>query len=568
MTPRRRASSTRPEKRKVLESDVSIESIQQWFAQHVTLGGKPYTLDLDQARAVCDDHQNTLVTARAGSGKTRVIVAKVAYLVAKCNIKLNEIAIFMFNRTAAAEVNQRIAEVMVDGVSLVSHAVTIASTFHKFALDIVKQHGDYPKILDEATQAKLIREALQYALNQSKTKLPPKDYQDTLNIVSGFITRAGQKYPGLVHLPQLKSDIMAYIAQHQTNPEYQRNIFLHKISYLAYTHYLNSLVPPATDFNLLMSRATQILETEPCASNYIGQYKYLMIDEYQDFSYLFFALTSAICYLRPAVKIFAVGDDWQAINRFAGSDVDYFINFANYFPENVANIPLATNYRSCRKIVEFANDYMLEHYDSDAIRAIPFNHKPGHIRRVILQKVKYNSGDIYEDGLADGRFLNALLRALATEKSSVPLNPKTLKSLVPAAKLLKSLYKIFKKHPRSEIMLLHRHNFTSVPSVTLEILFSALRIIITEEGIMTDMIFTERVRCMTMHKSKGLESEIVILLEMDPEIIKSHHPHSTIFEIFGDTLTAESADQDRLIYVALTRAKEHLYLVSDAGFTT
>lgn len=118
MTPRRRASSTRPEKRKVLEPNISVESIQQWFAEHVTLGGKPYTLDLDQARAVCDDHQNTLVTARAGSGKTRVIVAKVAYLVAKCHIKLDEIAIFMFNRTAAVEVNQRIGEVTVDGVDL------------------------------------------------------------------------------------------------------------------------------------------------------------------------------------------------------------------------------------------------------------------------------------------------------------------------------------------------------------------------------------------------------------------------------------------------------------------
>ena len=65
-----------------------------------------------------------------------------------------------------------------------------------------------------------------------------------------------------------------------------------------------------------------------------------------------------------------------------------------------------------------------------------------------------------------------------------------------------------------------------------------------------------------MKKSKGLEAEIVVLLEMDSEVIKSHHPHSAIFQIFGDTLEVESADQDRLIYVALTRAKRQLYLLT------
>ena len=96
----------------------AAKELQEWFAKHVTLDGKPYTLDRDQAAAVLDRHRNTLVTARAGSGKTRVIVAKTAYLVAVEQISLGEIAIFMFNRTAAAEVNERIACVKVDGRTL------------------------------------------------------------------------------------------------------------------------------------------------------------------------------------------------------------------------------------------------------------------------------------------------------------------------------------------------------------------------------------------------------------------------------------------------------------------
>ncbi len=553
-----------PEKRKgLLEPSVDVESIQQWFAKHVTLDGKPYTLDFDQARAVCDEHKNTLVTARAGSGKTRVIVAKVAYLVSRQLADLNEIAIFMFNRAAAAEVNERIAQVQIDKKNLARGPVTIASTFHKFALNIVKSHGEKPQILTEIEHEDLVRDAFNQALARAGIKLPPCDYQEVSSIVNSFIARAGQKYPSLDSITHLKSDIDVYINQHQTDSAYARNIFLHKISFLTYQVYLSKLSSPQTDFNLLMSHASKILHTEPQAKSYIGTYKYLMIDEYQDFSYLFYAMISALRHLHPEVKIFAVGDDWQAINRFAGSDVDYFINFQKYFPDDYINIPLATNYRSCRKIVEYANDYMIKHYDQEAIRAVPFSRKPGRIRRIIQDKIKYDPDDYLEDGLEDGRFMRALLQNTASGKSQT-VDQKALKTLAPAAKLLKTIYKIFTKHPHSEIMLLHRHNFTSIPGVTLKVLLAALQNIVIEEGIMTAEAFSTKVRCMTMHKSKGLESEIVILLEMDPEIIKSHHPHATLFEIFGDTLATESADQDRLIYVALTRAKKHLYLVSSA----
>lgn len=112
----------------------ALKTVQDWFSEHVKLDGEPYTLDLDQARAVADQHYNTLVVARAGSGKTRVIVAKVAYLVRYCRVSLDEIAIFMFNRAAAAEVNQRIAAVVVDGQPLASTTPQVASTFHKYAL--------------------------------------------------------------------------------------------------------------------------------------------------------------------------------------------------------------------------------------------------------------------------------------------------------------------------------------------------------------------------------------------------------------------------------------------------
>ena len=190
----------------------SVEEFKEWFEQHVTLGSKPYTLDSDQARAVLDDHKNTLVTARAGSGKTRVIVAKIAYLVANGLADLHETAAFMFNRTAAAEVNERIGAVAVDGVELKNwygkeQQIRVASTFHKFALDLVKLSGDCPELISESERSKIIHQSLQHKLRQQNQSLTPQRYEELLRLVSSFISRAGQKYAGKDGVEDLREDV-------------------------------------------------------------------------------------------------------------------------------------------------------------------------------------------------------------------------------------------------------------------------------------------------------------------------------------------------------------------------
>lgn len=551
---------------------MTLEQVLDWFQHHVTLDGEPYTLDADQARAVLESHKNTLVTARAGSGKTRVIVAKVAYLVSKCQLDLSSIAIFMFNRTAAAEVNQRIAAVRVDGRALSSASVTVASTFHKFALDIVKMAGEKPQIISEAEQSILIRAALKRAVATSGQKVPPSKHADLLKLTASFITRAGQKYCGEAGLAELTRAVQSHLAK---LPPSDQSVRIHQLAFASYRYYLEALRPPRTDFNLLMARATKLLTrsaTQPddSISRRFQNLRYILVDEYQDFSYLFFAIIQALRLVCPRAHLFAVGDDWQAINRFAGSDVDYFLNFADYFPEDPANIPLMTNYRSDRAIVENANDYMLTHYDPAARRAVPFSKAKGKIIRQNYAKIRFNLSDYQEDCLGDGRYLSALLEAITQDAADSPENPTSppavsparLKEYLPIAQLLKATVRIVKKHPHEQIMLLHRHNFTSVPSVTLSIFTLALKNFLVREAILTPAAFDRQIRTMTMHKSKGLESNIVILLELNRGQVLSEHPHATIFSIFGDNLATEKSDQHRLLYVALTRAKHRLYLLS------
>lgn len=539
-----------------------------WFEAHISLDGKPYTLDPDQAKAVFDDHKNTLVTARAGSGKTRVIVAKVAYLVSQHFATLDQIAVFMFNRTAAAEVNQRIGAVEINGVPLKdlcgSRDVRVASTFHKFALDTVKAAGECPQLISELDQSRIIRQSVNQLLAEQNRRLPLQAYQELLRLVSSFITRAGQKYSGENGLKQLCLDVDDYIKRHQDDEKYQHNIFIHRLALSAYQDYLLALNLPTLDFNILMSRATRLLNQRSDdafgqarsilnpVQRRISDLKYILVDEYQDFSYLFFSIIQAIRSVCPDAHLFAVGDDWQAINRFAGSDVNYFIDFAKYFPEDVINIPLVTNYRSDRRIVENANHYMLKNYDSRAKPAIPFSRKNGKIKRLNYAKVKFNSGDLYEDALGDARYQLILAKVCGGAPSDYK----------DAAKLLKLTAKLIQKHRKEQILLLHRHNFTSFVNITLEKFLECLKDYLLEQNILGESAFTSQVRCLTMHKSKGLESDVVILLETNRDQVLSSHPHATVFELFGDTLAAEKSDQQRLLYVALTRAKHRLYILT------
>ncbi len=550
---------------------MTLEQVLDWFQYHVTLEGEPYTLDADQARAVLDSHKNTLVTARAGSGKTRVIVAKVAYLVAKCQLSLSDIAIFMFNRTAALEVNGRLASIQIDGRPLSSGPVATASTFHKFALDIIKLAGENPQIISEAEQTTLIQNSLKQAISTSGQKIPPSAYADLLKLTASFITRAGQKYCGTDGFARLNDAVKAHLAT--LLPGDTESARIHQLALASYQYYLDALRPPRTDFNLLMTNATNLLrrsasERQGPIFQKFQHLRYILVDEYQDFSYLFFAIVQALRQVCPLSHLFAVGDDWQAINRFAGSDVDYFLGFADYFPEDPMGIPLMTNYRSDRAIVENANNYMLAHYDPNARRAVPFSRQKGKITRLNYQKTRFDASDYAEDCLGDGRYLAVLFEAIASGSSNVAENPKVLaspenlKQFLPVAQLLKTVVRIIRKHPHEQIMLLHRHNFTSAPNITLPIFTLALRNFLPREAILSPADFDRQIRTLTMHKSKGLESNIVILLELNHDQVLSSHPFATIFSIFGDNLETEKADQYRLLYVALTRAKHHLYLLS------
>lgn len=243
----------------------------------------------------------------------------------------------------------------------------------------------------------------------------------------------------------------------------------------------------------------------------------MLIDEYQDFSQLFLSVVLAVRKLVPEVRLFVVGDDWQAINRFAGSDVEYFKEFERYFSP-ARRYEIGTNYRCDREIVGRARTFMKKAMgEKGEFRA--FSRRVGKVVLVDVRRSKM-------------QYLEALVRLIK------------------------------KGRKMKDIMILHRNNETNL-KISLVGLRTALRREAVKAGVITGEEFDAKVRVMTMHKSKGLEAEMVIVLEADEGVIPRMHPDTLLYQVFGETEEVALADQKRLFYVAMTRAKKRLYIMHD-----
>lgn len=508
--------------RKKRESSERGEEVRRWFSKHVTYEGERYVIDAEQVAAVASDHKNTIVVARAGSGKTRTIVAKIVYLVARCGAKPDEIMAFVFNANAAAEINERLGKIMVDGKPVMSD-VKIASTFHAFSRKVVyevcegrEQCGKILVSRKEEFILEIVRKMMR------KKELKEEELVEMAQKMAMFINRAQQQY--LAGEKTLMENAERRLAKEDISDEEREFIKRGVECYKKYHWYLlnrrlTGFTEYGTDFNLLVSWAEKLIRSNRGGvRELLSSKKYLLIDEYQDFSQLFLSVVLAIREVVPEVRLFVVGDDLQAINRFAGSDVEYFKNFARYFPEDCGRYEITTNYRCNYMIVDTARKFM---------------------KRAMGEK---------------GNF-----RAFSRRAGRVVLVDARRSKL----EYLAILVKLVRENRKAgEILILHRNNETGL-KISLEGLRVALRREVLRVRVLSEEEFDAKVRVMTMHKSKGLEAEVVIVLEADEGIIPKVHPDTRLYEIFGETEEVTLDDQKRLFYVAMTRAKKRLYIMHE-----
>ncbi len=261
--------------------------------------------------------------------------------------------------------------------------------------------------------------------------------------------------------------------------------------------------------------------------------RYILIDEYQDFSELFYNLIAVIREQNPQAQFFCVGDDWQAINGFAGSDLRFYKNFAQIFQPS-QKLHISTNYRSATSIVDIGNQLMQGY-------GTPARADKSELGKVELADIRTFQPTVKEEEIHSGDSLTpAILRlvdkAIKDEKNVVLLCRKNS---------LPWYINYGKQWNRSQNGILNRF-------------LAFVRSYLPEDS-------RHKVTISTAHKYKGLQKDVVIILDAVPRCYPLIHPDLMFTRIFGDSIERVVDEERRLFYVALTRAVEHLFILTETN---
>ena len=326
----------------------------------------------------------------------------------------------------------------------------------------------------------------------------------------------------------------------------QEKTFLY-LGYFVYQEYKNILKGNSqgyekysgykTDFNQCMNKASKAIASGIYDSK-LKQLKWILIDEYQDFSELFFNLIQSIISRNPNIVLFCVGDDWQAINRFAGSDLKFFNNFDHYFAD-AQHYNINTNYRCENHIVSEAGDFMKRF-------GIPGKAQRGFLKDTGVFEELHIGNDKAKD-FPEYEWLFTKKGPWETDEGiDTPYNNYVLS-------YIKTCSQIINENPGKKIMILNRTRKFLGKSLD-----EIARILKSSKLCKVE---SPNIDVKTVHQSKGEEADIVILTEVDENHFPILHPDTNLYSVFGENEYTMIEDEVRLYYVALTRAKHSMYIL-------
>lgn len=278
-----------------------------------------------------------LVFAGAGSGKTRVLTHRIAYLIKEKGVKPWNILAVTFTNKAANEMKERIERLLGEGASGLW-----AGTFHGICARILREHGAAVgidrnfTIYDDYDQIQLVKEAMEAEGVDQKIYKP--------RAILDMISRAKEQLVG---------------------PEEFGRRFVgstERIAERVYKAYQNKLkLNRALDFDDLIMYTVLLLRDEAdVLAHYQDKFRYVLVDEYQDINFSQYTLVHNIAAKHR--NIFCVGDDDQSIYRWRGADVRLILQFEKDYPD-AAVFKLERNYRSTKKILEAAHAVVRRNVD-------------------------------------------------------------------------------------------------------------------------------------------------------------------------------------------------------------
>lgn len=283
-----------------------------------------------QKEAVINTDGPMLVLAGAGSGKTKVLTTKIAYLIEEKNVDPTSILAITFTNKAANEMKSRVENML--GID--SKMIQI-STFHSFGLSIIKQH--YQKL-------------------GYKSNFTIIDSDDVLSTVKRILKDKNLD-PKFFNPKTIRNKISSAKNELMTPDELDKytNSELDEVTVSVYREYQNKLkVNNSLDFDDLLMLPIVLFNEYPEALEYYQErFKYILIDEYQDTNQVQYILTKMLS--AKYKNICVVGDPDQSIYGFRGSNYRNILNFEKDY-KNTKTILLEQNYRSTKNILSAAND--------------------------------------------------------------------------------------------------------------------------------------------------------------------------------------------------------------------
>jgi len=290
-------------------------------------------LNEEQRRAVQATEGPLLILAGAGSGKTKTLTHRMAYLVASGKATPFNILAVTFTNKAAGEMRARVAKLL--GQDPLDRAfMPFLGTFHSVCVRLLRQDGSIigtPRnfvIWDEADRAAAVKQVSQ-ALAIDEKKFPPKLLASMISSAKNELIGPAE-YAATAANPAMRTAAKVY-------PAYERLL----------------ADSGALDFDDLIGRAIKLLaKHKELRAKWQRQFKYILIDEYQDTNTAQYKLIKLLT--GPAKNIAVVGDDWQSIYSWRGADFRNILNFEKDYPSCTV-IKLERNYRSSRNILDAAH---------------------------------------------------------------------------------------------------------------------------------------------------------------------------------------------------------------------
>ncbi|SUC35045.1 Helicase IV [Providencia rustigianii] len=473
------------------------------FFQHI----ESSPLNNSQSLSVINGEDNVLVLAGAGSGKTSVLVARAGWLLLRGLAKPEQILLLAFGRKAAEEMNERIQ-------SRLQQVEIEAKTFHALALHIIREGSNKSPVISELETDSSKRQSLlltEWREQCSSKKAQAKGWREWLSDELQWTIPDGEFW----HDEKISRKVLPRIERWlslmrmhggsqkemiENTAEDIRELFQKRIRLMAplLKAWKSALKDEgAIDFSGLIHQAVNLIEK----GRFISPWKHILVDEFQDISPLRAKLLQALRQQNKRTALFAVGDDWQAIYRFSGAELNLTTSFQNNFGEGEI-CALDTTYRFNERIGDIANHFVLQN--------------PSQLDKPLNSLTKGNKKSVvllYEEALE--RLLDKMSGYVLEDEN---------------------------------ILILARYHYLK-PEV------------LNKAATRWPKL---NIQFMTMHASKGQQADYVIICGLNSG--KDGFPAPARESIIEEALLPKPenfahAEERRLLYVALTRAKQQAWLL-------